>query len=124
MKRSRKILMVCHCLLNANTKIYPLALTGGVYHDFLEAYIRNGIGIFQLPCSEFSSLGVNRWGMTREQYDHPNFRSHCKEILEHPVNQIEALFQANYEITGVLGVDGSPNRFGFVKGDTIWKIQK
>jgi predicted secreted protein len=109
MKRSRKVLIVCHCLLNANAKIYPLALTGGVYRDVLEAYIRDGTGLFQLPCPELSYLGVNRWGMTREQYDHPNFRSHCKEILKHPLNQIEALLHANYEITGVLGMDGSPN---------------
>lgn len=109
MKRSRKVLMVCHCLLNANAKINPLALTAGVYHQVLEPYIRDGTGIVQLPCPEISYLGVNRWGMTREQYDHPNFRSHCKDILKHPVNQIEALFQANYEITGVLGMDGSPN---------------
>jgi predicted secreted protein len=109
MKRSRKVLIVCHCLLNANAKIYPLALTGGVYREVLETYIRDGIGLFQLPCPELSYLGVNRWGMTREQYDHPNFRSHCKEILKHPVNQIEALFQEHYEIIGVLGMDGSPN---------------
>ena len=109
MKRSHKVLIVCHCLLNANAKIYPLALTGGIYREVLETYIRDGIGLFQLPCPELSYLGVNRWGMTREQYDHPNFRSHCKEILKHPVNQIEALFQEHYEIIGVLGMDGSPN---------------
>lgn len=109
MKRSRKVLIVCHCLLNANAKIYPLALTEGVYHKVLEAYIKDGTGIFQLPCPELSYLGASRWGMTREQYDHPNFRSHCREILKHPVNQIETLFQTNYEITGVFGMDGSPN---------------
>jgi len=109
MKRSRRVLIVCHCLLNANAKIYPLALTGGVYHEVLEAYIRDGTGIFQLPCPEISYLGANRWGMTREQYNHPNFRFHCVEILKHPVDQIQTLFQANHEITGVLGMDGSPN---------------
>ena len=35
MERSRKVMIVCHCQLNANAKIYPLALTGGVYRDFL-----------------------------------------------------------------------------------------
>ena len=109
MKRSRKILIVCHCLLNANAKIYPLALTGGVYREVLETYFREGTGIVQLPCPELSYLGANRWGMTREQYDHPNFRSHCKKILKHPVNQIKTLHQANYDIRGILGVDGSPN---------------
>ncbi len=109
MKRSRKILIVCHCLLNANAKIYPLALTGGVYCEVLETYFRDGTGIIQLPCPELSYLGANRWGMTREQYDHPNFRFHCKKILKDPVNQIETLLQANCEFSGILGVDGSPN---------------
>jgi predicted secreted protein len=109
MKRSRRILIVCHCLLNANAKIYPLAVTGGVYKDVLAPYIENGTGLLQLPCPELSYLGANRWGMTKEQYDHPNFRSHCREILKTAADQAEAFIQAGYEITGVMGMDGSPN---------------
>lgn len=108
-KRSGKILVVCHCLLNANAKVYPLAGTAGVYEDVLKGHIEAGVGLLQLPCPELSYLGINRWGMTREQYDHPNFRLHCEWLLESTLNQMEAFAQAGFEILGIMGMDGSPN---------------
>lgn len=109
MNRSKRILITCHCVLNANTKVYPLATAGGVYYDALADHIQSGCGLLQLPCPELSYLGVNRWGMTKEQYDHPNFRVHCREILKYPLIQLQALAQAGYELVGILGMDGSPN---------------
>lgn len=100
---------MCHCILNANAKVYHLASTGGVHVGILKPYLEAGTGIIQLPCPELTYLGMNRWGMTREQYDHPNFRSHCEKILEPTVHQVEAFVQADYEIIGVMGMDGSPN---------------
>lgn len=101
--------MVCHCLLNPNAKVYPLADDYRVYAAELEPFIRAGVGLVQLPCPEVSYLGLNRWGMTKEQYDHPNFHRHCVEILRPFIDQIEAFSQAGYEIAGVFGMDGSPN---------------
>jgi predicted secreted protein len=109
MNRSKRILITCHCTLNANAKVYPLATVGGVFSDAVSAYIESGCGLFQLPCPELSYLGINRWGMTKEQYDHPNFRAHCREILKYPLVQLKALAQAGYELVGILGMDGSPN---------------
>ena len=109
MKRSKKILITCHCILNANSKVYPLAPVGGVVTEAVAPFIESGTGLFQLPCPELTYLGLNRWGMTREQYDHPNYRSHCRRILEYPLIQIQAYVQAGYDLIGVLGMDGSPN---------------
>ena len=109
MKRSKKILIVCHCLLNANAKVYPLAACGGIYHDALRDHIDSGVGLFQLPCPETGYLGLNRWGMTREQYDHLHFRQYCREILNPCLHQLTAFVQAGYQIDGVIGMDGSPN---------------
>ena len=39
MHRSKKIVIVCHCLLNANAKVYPLAQCGGVYSEVLAGSI-------------------------------------------------------------------------------------
>ncbi|MDJ0622385.1 MAG: hypothetical protein QNJ17_05440 [Desulfocapsaceae bacterium] len=74
MNRGRKILIVCHCILNINAKIQPLAPVQGVLTETIRPYLDDGCGLFQLPCPEVSYLGMNRWGMTREQYDHPAFR--------------------------------------------------
>lgn len=109
MNRSRKILITCHCVLNANAKVYPLASAGGVFTDAVSESIRDGIGLFQLPCPEVSYLGLDRWGMTRKQYDHPNFRNHCREILKYPMIQIEAFLKTGYRVVGLIGMDGSPN---------------
>lgn len=109
MKRSGRILLVCHCLLNVNSKIYPLADWQGVHREAIQPHIDEGTGILQLPCPETSYLGMNRWGMTREQYDHHSFRDHCDRILLPSFQQIEAFVQAGYTIVGVAGMDGSPN---------------
>lgn len=62
MHRSRRILIMCHCLLNANAKIVPLASVQGVFTDVILPHINEGCGLFQLPCPETSYLGMYRWG--------------------------------------------------------------
>ena len=109
MKRSKRIIVVAHCILNANAKVGPLAMYPGVLREVMDQFIEDGTGILQLPCPESSYLGINRWGMCREQYDHPNFRRHCRKILTPSVDQIETFIAAGYEICGVIGADGSPN---------------
>lgn len=109
MKRSKKIIVVAHCILNANAKVGPLAMYPGVLREVMDQFIEDGTGILQLPCPESSYLGINRWGMCREQYDHPNFRRHCRRILTPSVDQIETFIAAGYEIIGVIGANGSPN---------------
>ena len=109
MKRSKKIIVVSHCFLNANAKVTPLAGYPGVLREVMDKFIEQGAGILQLPCPESSYLGIDRWGMCYEQYDHPNFRRHCRQILIPSVDQIEAFLNAGCEILGVIGADGSPN---------------
>ncbi len=109
MNRSKKIIVVCHCMLNANAKVSPLALYPGVLRQIMDQFIDDGVGIVQLPCPETAYLGINRWGMCFEQYNHSNYRRHCRRILEPSVDQIEAFSKAGYQIIGILGADGSPN---------------
>lgn len=109
MHRGRRLLVVCHCLLNANAKVFPLAGAPGAYLEVLEPFLREGIGLFQLPCPETAYLGCSRWGMTREQYDHPAFRRACAAMLGPAVDQLEALARDGCEIMAVLGMDGSPS---------------
>lgn len=109
MLRGRKILAVVHCILNVNAKVYPLARVRGAHTKLLREYLDAGVGLIQLPCPELTYLGDNRWGMTREQYDHANFRAHCRSILMPSIQELEALMQGGCEVVGVLGMDGSPN---------------
>lgn len=109
MQRGKKAVIVSHCLLNANAKVKPLALYPGVLCAALDRFIKNGFGLIQLPCPETTYLGINRWGMCKEQYDHPNFRQHCRNILIPSVDLIDALSASGCEISCLIGVDGSPN---------------
>ena len=109
MRRGRKILVVVHCILNVNAKVYPLARVKGAHTELLREYLDAGVGLIQLPCPELTYLGANRWGMTREQYDHANFRAHCESILKAPIQEVEALMRGGCQVLGVMGMDGSPN---------------
>lgn len=123
MHRSKKIVIVCHCLLNANAKVYPLARCGGVYSEVMANSITEGAGIVQLPCPETVYLGMQRWGMTREQYNTSFFRESCRDMLKTSVIQIKAFDDAGYEIQRIIGMDGSPNCgvnrtcFGYTGGE-------
>jgi len=82
MKRSKKLVLLAHCILNVNSKVVGLAQYAGALEDLVCGHIRRGSGLIQLPCPETTFLGLKRWGMTREQYDTPFYRSHCRNILQ------------------------------------------
>lgn len=109
MRRSGKVLAVCHCLLNANAKVRPLASCPGACMEALRPLLEDGAGLVQLPCPETATVGLARWGMTREQYDTPFLRRACRTMLQPALDQLAAHAAAGHEILGLAGVDGSPN---------------
>lgn len=109
MQRSKKILLVSHCILNQNTVIENEARAEGAILSATEWAMKEGFGILQLPCPEFTFLGLNRPPMTYEQYNTPQYRKHCREILEPVLKQAKEYLKNGYEITGLLGIKGSPS---------------
>lgn len=109
MRRSRKVLAVCHCLLNQNAKVLPLAAAPGVLPVVLDGFLAQGAGLVQLPCPETAVLGLSRWGMTREQYDTPFLRRSYSTMLQPIVDQLVAFQAFGCELLGLVGVDGSPS---------------
>lgn len=109
MQRSGRIVVLAHCILNAHTKVKGLAAYQGALSNVVVPLVTAGVGIVQLPCPENTFLGINRWGMTREQYDVPAFRRHSRSLLEPLVDLLEDHAREGYEILGVVGVDGSPS---------------
>lgn len=109
MKRSRKILLVCHCILNSNAKVEGLSQYEGVFKEIIDIINKEGIGIIQLPCPEMIIYGIKRWGHVKEQFDTLFYRDNCREMLKSIVGQAKSYIDAGYEIVGVLGVDGSPS---------------
>jgi predicted secreted protein len=109
MKRKRKIIIVAHCILNVNSKVEGLATYSGAYKSLVSDYLNNGYGIIQLPCPETTFCGLQRWGMSRNQYDHPNYRRHCREILIPVIDQIQMYKENGYSIDEIICVNGSPS---------------
>ena len=109
MDKSKRIVLMCHCILNSHSKVRGLAMYNGVLEPLVSKYISAGIGIIQLPCPEMSYLGLKRWEMTKEQYDTPFFRRHCVEILQPYVDQTIDYINNGYCIEGIIGVEGSPS---------------
>ena len=109
MKRSRKIVVFCHCLLNVNAKIAGLAHYQGALLPVVNRYLQAGAGIVQLPCPETTYLGGKRWGMTKEQYDTPFYRRHCRQLLAPYVEQLLDYHRNGCRIEAIVGIDGSPS---------------
>lgn len=107
--RTRRVAVLAHCHLNVNTKVHGLAAYAAARGDLLRRLVDEEIGIVQLPCPEATYLGIHRWGMTREQYDVPAFRRHCRALLAPVVDTLVALADDGCEIVAVYGVDGSPS---------------
>lgn len=115
---SKPILLVSHCLLNTAAKVrYPDGAhrvpEEGARLAFLQQALERGVQLIQLPCPEFTLYGPSRWGHTREQFDNPFFRAHCRRILTPVVQQLQAYLQpregAHFRVLGVVGVEGSPS---------------
>lgn len=109
MKRSRKILLVCHCILNSNAKVEGISQYKGTFKEVLNIVEENHIGIIQLPCPETIMYGIRRWGHVKEQFDTLFYRDNCQDMIKPIVGQVKSYIDAGYEIIGVLGMDGSPS---------------
>lgn len=109
MQRNKKILLVSHCILNQNTVIEGEARAEGAISSAMEWIKEEGVGVLQLPCPEFTFLGLDRPSMTYEEYDNDQYRSHCQRILSPIMKQILEYRRCGYEISGILGIQSSPS---------------
>jgi len=108
LQRSKRIVLLSHCLLNVNSKVYGLANYPGVYGDLIRVLIDEDLGIIQLPCPEML-MGIRRWGHVREQLAAPFFMKHCSEIFAPILQQILDYHNNGYHFAGLIGIDGSPS---------------
>jgi len=109
MQRSKKILLMSHCILNQNTVIKEEARAQGAIPSAVEWAMNEGYAFLQLPCPEFTFLGLDRPSMTYEQYNTSNYRKHCRNILKPVLSQAEDYVKNGYEIAGLLGIQSSPS---------------
>ncbi len=108
MNRSRQIVLVSHCLLNANSRVEGLSRYPGV-HPIVGALSERGCGLIQLPCPELALDGLQRPPRAIEQYDTDEYRSLCARLAEDVVGTVELYERSGMHVIAVLGVEGSPS---------------
>ncbi|PLS16274.1 hypothetical protein CVD28_17510 [Bacillus sp. M6-12] len=109
MQRSKKILLISHCILNQNTVIDCEARAKGAVPSVINWAMAEGYGILQLPCPEFTFSGLSRPPMTYEEYDTAEYRKHCRSILAPVISQLKEYSKHGYEIIGSVGIQSSPS---------------
>jgi len=107
MKRSRKVIFVSHCLINANSKALASAKHKAYYEGIVEKILQNDVGIIQAPCPELM-YGLNRPPMNKEFYDTPEYRKCCRDIIDYLIGLYEIYSESKYQILGFVGIEGSP----------------
>jgi predicted secreted protein len=94
----KEITVLAHCLLNPFTRVRGLD----------SASFKVDRPIIQLPCPEALYMGLERWAVTRNQLDVPEFRRFCRSLIVHYADLMEMLAQQGTRIR-ILGVAGSPS---------------
>jgi len=96
--RPMRLQVVVHCLLNPHTRLKGIR----------PPIFNPEPPLIQLPCPEAGYLGLDRWAVTKNQIDIPNYRRYCREVFEHQVDLIEQFAQKGFAIE-IVGVADSPS---------------
>jgi predicted secreted protein len=121
-KRSQKIIVCCHCVLNQNAKLEGIASWPGMINEVVELIQKSGAGILQMACPEMLYEGIGRFDKSYEQYDCPAFRQVCREISNKTIEQIRNYQKWGYKVTGILAIDGSPScGFNLTQSAPEWR---
>ncbi len=108
-RRSHKIILVAHCLLNQNSIVEGLARKPAMVKELVDLLYEEDIGIIQLPCPELLHSGLRRWWQVREQYDNPGFKRLSKHLIEVIIDYLLEYKRNSFKIVGIIGVSGSPS---------------
>ncbi|KNF07736.1 hypothetical protein CLPU_12c00090 [Gottschalkia purinilytica] len=109
MKKRSKMVLVSHCILNPCSKVEGVKKDTSYNLKLVKYFMKNDIGIIQLPCPEMYMYGSKRWGHVKNQFDTRFFREQSKELLNPLISQITDYVENDYEIIGVIGINGSPS---------------
>lgn len=106
--RSKKIVFVSNCLLNANNKVMEFARYPGMFTEVVQTLDKYGIGLIQMPCPEVLYMGNQRWWHSRNLYDNAGFRRFCRTLAKQMADYMENYAIVGYDVVAVLVCDGSP----------------
>ena len=124
--RSRRVVFVSHCLLNENVRFLGGATRAGAVCEVVDPYLRDGVGIVQLPCPEQHAWGgVLKRSMLR-LYGRPILRRRAvrrsfvavarrvtefeyARLARRAAAEIADYISCGFEVVDVVGVGASPS---------------
>ncbi len=127
-ERSKKVIILSHCLLNENTRYMGGAFCGGINHEVMELFKHNDIGIVQINCPERISWGgiykknvFQFFGIAHQRkfifkllnpFVDITFRTlnrKMKGVAKYTANEIQDYMKNGMEVVAFVGIGGSPS---------------
>lgn len=108
-KRSNKIAVFCHCMLNVHSLEDNLAEYPGLEEDIVKKALDQGVGFVQLRCPETRLHGIERLPMPKDTYDKPNIRENYRKQAEQEILQLMEFVKNGAEIVAIIGAEASPS---------------
>ncbi len=102
-------MVVVHCVLNQNSRVSGLAQYHAVIDEVVDLLRKHDVGFLQMPCPELTFAGAQRPRRTREEYDAPDYRRHCRQIVASTVKQVGEFIQEGVRVLAALGIGNSPS---------------
>ena len=106
--RSRKVVLVSHCMLNQNARITTAADFPAMFEPLVEWLKAHRIGIIQMPCPELRVLGLGRVTV-REGLETAEGHKHLHELINDLIYEIGEYQFQGFDVIGILGKEGSPS---------------
>jgi predicted secreted protein len=119
--RSKRVILVAHCLLNQNAKLDRCAFYPGVIREAAQVLFDSGAGMIQMPCPETLCMGLDReTDQTKQssveeedtriavQMKTPAVQRMMREMAKQLVFQVLEYQQHGFDVLGVVGINGSP----------------
>ncbi|HET7784538.1 MAG TPA: hypothetical protein VFL36_01080 [Myxococcales bacterium] len=125
-ERSRRVLLVSHCLLNQNVRYLGGAFRPGMVPEALAPFICEGDGLYQMPCPEQAAWGgvskkwilrfhgsERRWAYRFRAVLLPLFlawtRWRYRLLAARVARHVADYRRSGYRVVGILGVGDSPS---------------
>ncbi|MFW6040516.1 MAG: CD3072 family TudS-related putative desulfidase [Thermoplasmatota archaeon] len=120
-KRSKKIVVVSHCILNQNSISDSTADFRGTFEPLVNLLIESEVGIIQMPCPELLCLGLDRSDIHGAERPvvventrirnalNRSSKKKIKQLAAQVIFQIEEYIKHDFSIVGIIGLDRSPS---------------
>ncbi|MCE0495051.1 CD3072 family TudS-related putative desulfidase [Vibrio salinus] len=120
--RSKKLVLVSHCLLNQNSISDGTADYPGIFSEVMNKLAEYHVGIIQMPCPELMCLGLDRGDVDggnrsvleensriRKQLLTESSQKKIRTLVDNVFFQISEYLKNGFIVQGMIGVNRSPS---------------